>query len=273
MYTKPSFCAQLTNVTVGVPAEITAGESRVAMIPDNVKTLVKKGAKVQIEKGAGRAAGFQDAQYEAAGAAIVSTKDIWKSNIVVKICTPTEEEAKQLENRHLIAQVMARQNPAIIDQLAKQGASVLAFDMLLRTLSRGQAFDVLSSQANIAGYRSVVEAAATIQRPFAGSMTPAGRVNPAKVIVVGAGVAGLAAIQQAKNMNANVFGFDVRSAAKEQVEAMKAKFLEVSFEEDGSADGGYAKEMSKVCLYALAYRMDGDHADPFNHHRHNVGMV
>jgi NAD(P) transhydrogenase len=205
---------------------------------------VKKGAKVQIEKGAGAAAGYTDAEYEKLGATITDAGGIWKSDVVVKINTPTKDEAASLENRHLVCQLGARQNEALVDSLAKQGATVLDFTMLLRTLSRGQSFDVLSSQANIAGYRSVVEAAATIQRPFAGSMTPAGRVKPSKVIVVGAGVAGLAAIQQAKNMNANVYGFDVRAAASEQVEAMKAKFLSVEFDEDGSAAGGYAKEMS-----------------------------
>eukprot|EP01051_Picozoa_sp_SAG22_P000916 SAG22_NODE_30_length_28348_cov_12.488584_13_plen_233_part_00 len=174
---------QLTNVTVGVPKESFPGETRVCLVPDNVKTLVKKGAKVQIESGAGVLAGYSDGLYESAGATIVDSKKVWKSDVVAKVRTPTAEEAAALENRHLIAQLMARQNPELVDQLAGQGASVLALDMLLRTLSRGQAFDVLSSQANIAGYRAVVEAAATIQRPFAGSMTPAGRVAPAKVRV------------------------------------------------------------------------------------------
>ena len=113
-----------------------------------------------------------------------------------------------------------------------------------RTLSRGQAFDVLSSQANIAGYRSVIEATSALQRPFAGQMTAAGKIQPAKVLVVGAGVAGLAAIQLAKKQGAIVYGFDVRAAAKEQVESCGAKFLEVKLTEDGSGAGGYAKEMS-----------------------------
>lgn len=252
---------QLTNVTVGVPKETFLGEARVAVVPDNVKTLVKKGAAVQIESGAGLLAGYNDFQYEAAGASIVDTEKVWKSDVVVKIRTPTTEEAAALENRHVIAQLMARQNPELVDQLAGQGASALALDMLLRTLSRGQSFDVLSSQANIAGYRAVVEAAATIQRPFAGSMTPAGRVSPAKVIVVGAGVAGLAAIQQAKNMNANVYGFDVRAAAKEQVEAMKATFLEVEIAEDGSGAGGYAKEMSPEWFAAAEQMLLKEMAD------------
>lgn len=126
--------------------------------------------------------------------------------------------------------------------------------MLMRTLSRGQAFDVLSSQANMAGYRAVIEASHRLQQPFAGGMTAAGKINPARVLVVGAGVAGLAAIQQAKNMNAIVSAFDVRDAAAEQVESMGAKFLRVDYEEDGDGGGGYAKEMSKEWFDA-AFRM------------------
>lgn len=132
-----------------------------------------------------------------------------------------------------------------MEQLVKQKATVLSLDSLLRTLSRGQAFDVLSSQANVAGYRAVIEAAHQLQRPFAGQMTAAGKIQPAKVLVVGAGVAGLAAIQLAKKKGAIVYGFDVRAAAKEQVESVGAKFLEVTMKEDGSGAGGYAKEMSK----------------------------
>ena len=170
---------------------------------------------------------------------------MWEgSDLIVKIDGPNEEQVKLLGNKHLIAQCDARLNPDLISSMAANGATVLSLDMLMRTLSRGQSFDVLSSQANIAGYRAVVEAAANIERPFAGSMTAAGRITPAKVIVVGAGVAGLAAIQQAKGMNANVYGFDVRAAAAEQVEAIGAKFLSVELDEDGSAAGGYAKEMS-----------------------------
>ena len=126
----------------------------------------------------------------------------------------------------------------------KQKSTVLSLDSLLRTLSRGQAYDVLSSQANVAGYRAVIEAAHHMQRPFAGQMTAAGKIAPAKVLVVGAGVAGLAAIQLAKKKGAIVYGFDVRAAAKEQVESCGAKFLEVTLKEDGSGSGGYAKEMS-----------------------------
>lgn len=178
----------------------------------------------------------QDAAYVEKGATIV--ENVWgTTDLVVKIDGPTDEQVKLLGNKHLIAQCNARLNPELISTMAANGATVLSLDMLMRTLSRGQSFDVLSSQANVAGYRAVVEAAANIERPFAGSMTAAGRITPAKVIVVGAGVAGLAAIQQAKGMNANVYGFDVRAAAAEQVEAIGAKFLSVELDEDGSAAG------------------------------------
>ncbi len=140
--------------------------------------------------------------------------------------------------------IQPNQHQELMDLLVKQKATVFSMDSLLRTLSRGQAFDVLSSQQNVAGYRAVIEAAHHMQRPFAGQMTAAGKIQPAKVLVVGTGVAGLAAIQLAKKKGAVVFGFDVRAAAKEQVESCGAKFLEVEVEEDGSGAGGYAKEMS-----------------------------
>jgi len=174
----------------------------------------------------------------------VSGKDVWKKDLVMKIRAPSKEQVKALEGRALLAMLSPAQNPELVAQLKKQGATAFSPDRLMRTLSRGQSFDVLSSQANIAGYRAVVEAGYALQRPFAGQMTAAGRLNPAKVMVCGAGVAGLAAIQQAKNLNAVVTAFDVRSAAKEQVESMGAKFLEVKSSESGDGGGGYAKEMS-----------------------------
>jgi NAD(P) transhydrogenase len=149
-----------------------------------------------------------------------------------------------INDRAIVSIIQPKVNTKLMELLVKQKATVFSMDSLLRTLSRGQAFDVLSSQANVAGYRSVIEAAHHIQRPFAGQMTAAGKIQPAKVLVVGAGVAGLAAIQLAKKKGAIVYGFDVRAAAKEQVESCGAKFLEVKVREDGSGAGGYAKEMS-----------------------------
>ena len=234
----------LTNLKMGVVKETAEGEYRVALAPQDVEKLVKKGASVVIEKGAGAAASYPDALYEAAGASIGSNADVWKQDLVAKVSKPSSEELKQLGNRSFIGMLSPRTDPELKAQLASQGATAFSMDMLLRTLSRGQAFDVLSSQANMAGYRAVIEAGNVLQRPFAGQSTAAGKIPPTRVMVVGAGVAGLAAIQAAKNLGAIVTSFDVRAAAAEQVEAMGAKFLKVDFDEDGSGAGGYAKEMS-----------------------------
>ena len=224
--------------------EVDDGELRVVITPTNVAQLTKAGAAVSVEKGAGVTSGFSDALYEEQGATIVSGDDVWKQDVVLKIRTPTPEMITKLENRTLINQLGARFNQELVDQLSQQGATCFDLSMLLRTLSRGQTFDVISSQANMAGYRAVVEAGNILQRPFAGQMTAAGKIAPTRVMVVGAGVAGLAAIQTAKNLGAIVTAFDVRAAAAEQVESMGAQFLKVEFEEDGSGAGGYAKEMS-----------------------------
>ena len=231
-------------LTVGIPKERTPLEKRVAASPESVKRLVQPGFTVAVEKGAGAASYFSDADYEAAGAKLVD--NAWTdSDIVLKLRPPTLEEAAQLKDRTLISFVWPAQNPELVKQLQEQKATVLAMDCIPRTLSRGQTYDALSSQANISGYRAVLEASHEFGRFFAGQMTAAGKVPPAKVLVLGTGVAGLAAIQTAKNMGAVVKAFDVRPVTKEQVEAMGATFLTVDFEEDGSGAGGYAKEMSK----------------------------
>lgn len=238
------FARRLHGLTIGVPKEDLEGEFRVALHPENIDKLIKKGAAVNVEKGAGAQSGFQDSVYTAVGAKIVDNTAAWASDVVVKVRPPSVEQVKALGDRTFIGVLNSRINPEIVNALAGQKATALDMTMLLRTLSRGQSFDVLSSQAGVSGYRAVIEAANVLQRPFAGQTTPAGRIKPLKVMVVGAGVAGLAAIQQAKAMNAVVTAFDVRAAAAEQCEAMGAKFLKVSFKEDGSAAGGYAKEMS-----------------------------
>merc|ERR1719247_2459396 len=232
------------NMTIGVVKETLPLERRVAQSPESVGKLVKEGFKVVVEKNAGAAATFSDAMYEAAGAKIVNTDEAYKADIVTKVRVPTSAEAAKVEDRGLLTFIQPAFNPELMEQLQGQGATMFAMDQIPRTLSRGQAFDALSSQANIAGYRSVIEASNSFGRFFAGQMTAAGKVPPAKVLVIGTGVAGLAAIQTAKNMGAVVNGFDVRPVAKDQVESMGAKFLEVDFEEDGSGAGGYAKEMS-----------------------------
>lgn len=221
------------------------GEGRVALTPPHVTKLMKAGASVKVESGCGEISGFPDTAFKAAGAEVSSVDEIWKSKVVAKIRPPLPDEVERLGAGQAICSIIQpRVNTELMEKLVSKKVTVLSLDSLLRTLSRGQAYDVLSSQANVAGYRAVIEAAHHMQRPFAGQMTAAGKIPPAKVLVVGAGVAGLAAMQLAKKKGAMVYGFDVRAAAAEQVESCGAKFLQVPFEEDGSGAGGYAKEMS-----------------------------
>lgn len=234
----------LKGLIVGVPKESLEGEKRVALVPSSIVKLVKAGAQINVETNAGLGSSFTDDQYKEAGAKIVSKDEVWKSSLIAKVQPPTLEEAKLIENRILLSIVQPRVRLDLMDQLKDQKSTILSLDSLLRTLSKGQAYDVLSSQANIAGYRAVVEVSTHLQRPFSGQMTAAGKIPPSKILVVGAGVAGLAAMQLAKKKGAIVYGFDVRSAAREQVESCGAKFLEVKFDEEGAGQGGYAKEMS-----------------------------
>jgi H+-translocating NAD(P) transhydrogenase len=227
----------LQGLVVGVPKETQIGELRVSLIPDDVQKLKKAGATVLVEPQVGVGSGWSDDDYVRAGAQVATNLEVWKSQVVAKVLPPTMEEAQKLEDRTVLSIIQARTNEKLIDQLSHQGATVIALDSLLRTLSRGQAFDVLSSQAKVAGDRAVMEAAACFQRPFGGQTTAAMTCRPAKVLVVGAGVAGLAALQQAKKFGALVYGFDVRAAAKEQVESCGAKFLSVQVAEDGSGTG------------------------------------
>ncbi|CAH0370731.1 unnamed protein product [Pelagomonas calceolata] len=233
-------------LAVGVPKETFPLEKRCAASPTSVALLKKNGiGEVLIEDGAGMGASYSNAAYEAAGAKIVSAQDAYNADVVLKLRPPSLEEAGSLKPKNtLISFIQPGQNEDLVKTLAKDNHTVLAMDCIPRTLSRGQTYDALSSQANIAGYRAVIEASNEFGRFFAGQMTAAGKVPPAKVLVLGGGVAGLAAIQTAKNMGAIVRGFDVRAAAAEQIEAMGAQFLKVDFEEDGSGAGGYAKEMS-----------------------------
>lgn len=194
---------------------------------------------------AGDSASFSDAAYVEAGATVLQGDQVISdADIITQIRPPSEELVPKLAGKTLVSQIQPAQNGDLYKELTDQKTNVFALDCVPRMLSRGQTYDTLSSQANIAGYRAVIEAAEAFPRFFAGQMTAAGKVPPAKVLVMGAGVAGLAAIQTAKNMGAIVRAFDVRPAAKEQVESMGATFLEVDYDEDGSGAGGYAKEMS-----------------------------
>ncbi|KGY10527.1 Re/Si-specific NAD(P)(+) transhydrogenase subunit alpha [Vibrio sinaloensis] len=233
---------------IGVPREILAGETRVAASPKSVEQLLKLGFDVAIESGAGELASFDDAAFESAGATIVSKEQVWQSDLILKVNAPLSDEqndeiALLKEGATLVSFIWPAQNPELMEKLSSKNINVLAMDAVPR-ISRAQSLDALSSMANIAGYRAVVEAAHEFGRFFTGQITAAGKVPPAKVLVAGAGVAGLAAIGAAGSLGAIVRAFDVRPEVKEQVQSMGAEFLEVDFKEDSGAGDGYAKEMS-----------------------------
>jgi H+-translocating NAD(P) transhydrogenase subunit alpha len=242
---------------VGIPKEVHAGERRVAATPDTAKRLQKLGFEVVVETGAGDAASFSDAAYEAAGCTIArGPEEVWSCDIVAKIREPEmhpalgAHEADLLRaGSTLISLLWPAQNEDLVKRLATSKSNVIAVDAVPR-ISRAQKLDVLSSMANIAGYRAVIEAAQHFGRFFTGQITAAGKVPPAKVMVIGAGVAGLAAIGAARGLGAIVRAFDTRPEVKEQVESMGAEFLELDCEEDGTGEGGYAKVMSEEFIAA-----------------------
>ncbi len=243
---------------VGIPKEVHAGERRVAVTPEVASQLIKLGFEVSIESGAGLEAKFSDSAYTEAGVSVVEgAKSIWdNSDIILKVRPPefhptlnTEEVDLLREGQIFITFLWPAQNPELLKKLAEKKVTALAMDSVPR-ISRAQKLDALSSMANIAGYRAVVEAAQHFGRFFTGQITAAGKIPPAKVMIIGAGVAGLAAIGAAKSMGAIVRAFDTRPEVKEQVESMDAEFLELDFEEEGSGTGGYAKVMSKEFIEA-----------------------
>ncbi len=239
---------------IGVPREVHAGEQRVATTPDVAAQLIKLGFSVAVEEDAGTAASFSNESYKEAGCEVVAaSSDIWsQSDLILKVRAPEGDEAGMLRSDHtLISFLWPGQNPDLLQQLTNSGATALAMDSVPR-ISRAQKMDALSSMANIGGYRAVVEAAQHFGRFFTGQITAAGKIPPAKVLVIGAGVAGLAAIGAAKSMGAIVRAFDTRPEVKEQVESMNAEFLMLDFDddEDGSGEGGYAKTMSSEFIKA-----------------------
>ncbi len=243
---------------VGIPREIAAGERRVGGTPKTVHKLSELGFEVAVQSGAGTSAGFSDALYAEAGAEIVSdAAALWGGvDIVTKVNAPVDvgdgNEVDQLrEGGMLISLLYPFGAEALLERIASRKGTALALDKIPR-ISRAQKMDVLSSQSNIAGYRGVVEAAALYNGFFGGQITAAGRTSPAIVLVIGAGVAGLAAIAAARALGAQVRAFDVRLAAREQVESLGADFLELQFagNEDGEAAGGYAKIMSDEFIAA-----------------------
>ncbi|MCV6595111.1 MAG: Re/Si-specific NAD(P)(+) transhydrogenase subunit alpha [Silicimonas sp.] len=233
---------------IGVPKEAASGEARVAMTPQSAKDLQKLGYDCLIQKGAGQAAGFDDADYEAAGVSVVTGAAIWKdADVIAKVQPPSEAETGKLsEGQTLISFFYPAANEALLEKAKGTGANVIAMDMVPR-ISRAQKMDALSSMANIAGYRAVIEAGNNFGRFFTGQVTAAGKVPPAKVLIVGAGVAGLAAIGTATSLGAITLAFDVRPEVAEQIESMGAEFVYLDFEEtqqDGAATGGYAAPSS-----------------------------
>eukprot|EP00544_Gedaniella_sp_CCMP2646_P015719 CAMPEP_0202482952 /NCGR_PEP_ID=MMETSP1361-20130828/2298_1 /ASSEMBLY_ACC=CAM_ASM_000849 /TAXON_ID=210615 /ORGANISM="Staurosira complex sp., Strain CCMP2646" /LENGTH=1116 /DNA_ID=CAMNT_0049111045 /DNA_START=12 /DNA_END=3362 /DNA_ORIENTATION=- len=243
-------------LTIGVMKETFKGENRVSQTPDSIKMLIKEGFNVVVQAGAGEKAGLSDQAFLDAGAIVLQGDQFFKeADIITKIRPPNDDEIPKLAGKTLIAMISPSINTELYGKLTEQKTNVFSLDNVPRMLSRAQTYDVLSSQANIAGYRAVIEAAEAFPRFFAGQMTAAGKVPPAKVLVLGVGVAGLAAIQTAKNMGAIVRAFDVRPVTKEQVESMGAEFLEVDYQEDGSGAGGYAKEMSDGFKKAQAAMM------------------
>jgi NAD(P) transhydrogenase subunit alpha len=245
---------------VGIPTEVHPGERRVAATPDTVGKLIKLGFEVSVQAGAGEGAKLTDDAYAEAGATVVSdVHALWaESDIVIKVRSPetdpadgTDECERLREGGWLISMIQPATNGPLVERLAARKGTVIALDQIPR-ISRAQKMDVLSSMANIAGYRAVIEAANHFGSFFSGQITAAGRTRPAQVMVIGAGVAGLAAIAAARGLGAEVRAFDVRLAAKEQVESLGARFLELEFpaDEAGETAGGYAKIMSKEFIDA-----------------------
>lgn len=255
--TQPPKPIPYADISIGIPQETFPNERRVAVTPPNVGLLIKKGfGRVLVERGAGEGAQFTNEAYEKAGATIVDRKTVWsESDILLKIRAPSWEDGPSREIEHLkegvtlISFMYPIQNPVLVDMLSSHHVTAFAMDMIPR-ISRAQAFDALSSMANIAGYKAVLEASSHFGRFLAGQITAAGKIPPSKVLVIGAGVAGLSAISTARRLGAIVRGFDTRSAAREQVQSFGAEFLEVSIKEEGGGAGGYSKEMSKEFIEA-----------------------
>lgn len=232
---------------IGIPRESLKGETRVAATPATVEQLQKLGFSVLVESNAGQLANFNDATFEAAGATISEdTKQVWASDIVLKVNAPAnDKEIKLLQKgTTLISFIWPAQNEELLEKLAKRDINVLAMDSVPR-ISRSQSLDALSSMANIAGYRAVIEAANEFGRFFTGQITAAGKVPPAKVLIIGAGVAGLSAVGAAGSLGAIVRAYDTRPEVKEQITSLGAEFLEVDFDESAGSGDGYAKVMSE----------------------------
>ncbi len=243
---------QHKSIKIGIPKETFADECRVAATPETVKKLQKMGFEVLVETGAGAKANFPDEAFIQADCEIIGDEKTLfsKADIILKVRPPSDAEIEIFpENKTLISFIFPVANQELLKKLEKKNATVLAMDAIPR-ISRAQKMDALSSMANIAGYRAVLESANAFGSFFTGQITAAGKIPPAKVLIIGAGVAGLAAIGAARSLGAIVRSFDTRPAVQEQVESMGADFLLLDFKEDGSGEGGYAKVMSKEFIDA-----------------------
>ena len=238
-------------MNIGIPKESLAGETRVACTPATVTQLQKLGFAVVVERGAGQGASLADATYEAAGATLADAAAVWQCPLIYKVNAPNAAETARLAaGQTLVSFLWPAQNPELVKELAAKKVNVLAMDMVPR-ISRAQALDALSSMANISGYRAVIEAANAFGRFFTGQITAAGKVPPAQVLIIGAGVAGLAAIGTANALGAIVKAFDTRLEVAEQIESMGGKFLKLDFpQEAGGSGDGYAKVMSEEFIAA-----------------------
>jgi len=237
---------------VCIPAEINTGELRVAATPKTVLRLKKQGFEVFVEKNAGLKSNFSNEEFIESGAQILNTtKNLYETaDIILKVLAPTNDEIDMMKKGQVILSFLwPAQNPDLLEKLSKKGVNAIAMDAIPR-ISRAQKMDVLSSMANIAGYRAVIESANYFGRFLNGQITAAGKVDPAKVLVIGAGVAGLAAIGTANALGAVVRAFDTRMEVAEQIQSMGAQFLTVDIKEDGSTDSGYSKVMSKEFIEA-----------------------
>ncbi|MCF8572228.1 Re/Si-specific NAD(P)(+) transhydrogenase subunit alpha [Gordonia sp. HY002] len=240
---------------IGIPRETKAGETLVAATAKTVGQLQQLGYEIVVESGAGVLAEQPDEVFADAGSRVGSADDVWAADVVVKVNAPSDDEIARMRRGAVLISMMAPgRNPELVEKLTNAGVTALAMDAVPR-ISRAQSMDVLSSMANVAGYRAVVEAAHEFGRMFTGQVTAAGKIPPARVFVVGAGVAGLAAIGAASAMGAVVRAFDVRPEVAEQVESMGAEFVKVDFEAEKSEDG-YAKEMTAEQEAATASMYD-----------------
>ena len=237
---------------IGIPKETYPHECRVAASPDTVLKLKKLGTDVLVQAGAGDASGFADDAYRGAGATVLPTAAavLGEADLVLKVRPPSPSEVAALkQGAALVGVIWPAQNKALLEQLAARKTTVLAMDAVPR-ITRAQRMDALSAMANVAGYRAVLEAANQFDRFMPGQITAAGKAKPARVLILGAGVAGLAAIAAARGLGAVVKAFDTRAAAREQVESLGAQFIEFDFKEEGEGQGGYAKQMSDAYLKA-----------------------